>query len=358
MDNPYKTIQPVDKIRQVYYQEQRPIDVWHEVLSNDADEIHNLCNEMRQLVFSVGIPKWLVVLSAKILYHVVYKRWGHYIKESDHIASTCKGISPSLLAFLQRQYTLSHMGCSVVMAWDEQNNEMLAFRSLDWQGSNDIARSTRQYHFVNDEGEEVAKVAGVAGMVGVLTGVKPGFSIAINFAPWKRSAQFKSDPTFLIRKLLEDPDIVDYQSAYEQIKTWVVGSPCFISLCGVNKGEAAVFELGARQLMHVRDMGEKSFIVQTNHYDQSTSPFTKHNAPPIPGGGDDDELYHSALMPNSQRRQELITRELQSMSSVESKEEVLKRIFVRPPVLNWETAQWVVMRPGTGSMTIYSCEDK
>lgn len=357
-ENPYKLIQQIDIVRNVYFEAKKPGDIWQDVVENDQPSMQKLCDAMRDLVNSMGVPAWLVSLSAAILYRLVYKRHGHFIEESDYLSSTVKGISPAFLAFLQRQYTLSHMGCSVAMAWDEANQEMLCFRSLDWQGSNDIARSTRQFLFVNAQGEEVAKIAGITGMVGVLTGVKPGFSIAINFAPWKRSARFKSDPTFLIRQLLENPAVNDYHSAYEYLKTWDVGSPCFISLCGVKKGEAAIFEFGSKQQRHIREMGEEGYLVQTNHYDPETSPFTQHNEPPIPDGWDDDRLYHSELRPNSQYRRKLLSEALQSVNSDDFTEERLMQAYLRPPVINWETAQWVVMRPGSGAMDIYSCIDK
>mgnify|MGYP006225989239 FL=1 len=236
LSNRYKNIFRVTQERRVFFESDRPEQIWKEVVDKDAEDMKNLCQAMSRLVYDVGVPKCLVHLSAKLLYAAVYKKRGHYTKESDYLASRCQDMSASLMAFLQRQYTLAHMGCSVVMAWDDKSEQMFCFRSLDWKGADDIARSTRPYSFVNAKEEEVAKVAGITGMVGVLTGTKKGFSVAINYAPWKRSARFKSDPTFLIRQLLEDASITDYKSAQERVKTWEVGSPCFISLCGVSKG--------------------------------------------------------------------------------------------------------------------------
>lgn len=266
-------------------------------------------------------------------------------------------MSASLMAFLQRQYTLAHMGCSVVMAWDDKSEQMFCFRSLDWKGADDIARSTRPYSFVNAKEEEVAKVAGITGMVGVLTGTKKGFSVAINYAPWKRSARFKSDPTFLIRQLLEDASITDYKSAQERVKTWEVGSPCFISLCGVSKGEACVIELGNKGGVHVREMGKENFLIQTNHYNLDTSPFTKHNEEPYEVEMSEEQWYESELLRNSQKREKLLRKRLQESSLLPMQERMLE-IYKEVPVLNWETAQWVLMKPKSGDIEVYACVDR
>ena len=277
INNPYKNIIKVTQEHRVFFKATSPKEIWKDVVSQDKLAMQDLCEAMSKLVFEVGVPKWLVLLSAKILYHGAYKRWGHYTDESDYLASECSNMPASLMAFLQRQYTLAHMGCSVVMTWDEQNEEMLCFRSLDWKGADDIARSTRRFSFVNEKEEEVAQIAGITAMVGVLTGAKKGFSVAINYAPWKRSAKLKSDPTFLIRQLLEDESVTDYTTAKEKVKSWEVGSPCFISLCGVSRGEACVIELGSKHEVHVREIAEEGFLIQTNHYDLNSSPFTEHN---------------------------------------------------------------------------------
>ena len=237
LSNDYKNITRVSETRKVHFQAATSAQVWADVLEHDKKDMQDLCVAMSKLVYEVGVPKFLVHLSAKVLYNLVYRWWGHYTNESDYLASVCSNMSPSLMAFLQRQYTLAHMGCSVAMLWDEKAQEMVCFRSLDWRGADDIARSTRVFSFVNNQNEEVAQIAGITAMVGVLTGAKKGFSVAINYAPWTRSAKFKSDPTFLIRQLLEDDTINSYEEAMQKVSAWQVGSPCFISLCGVKKAK-------------------------------------------------------------------------------------------------------------------------
>lgn len=356
LNNPYKNISRVTQERKVFFEAESAQEIWKDVVSQDADEMRSLCKAMSQLVYDVGVPKWLVHLSAKLLYTIVYKKWGHYTQESDYLASESSEMSPSLMAFLQRQYTLAHMGCTVVMAWDEKKGEMLCLRSLDWKGANDIARATRRFSFVNSKDEEVAQIAGITAMVGVLTGAKKGFSVAINYAPWKRSAKFKSDPTFLIRQLLEDASVTDYKSAQEKVKGWDVGSPCFISICGVKKGEACVIELGSKNNVHVREMTEEGFLIQTNHYDLDSSPFTAHNEEPYTEEMSEQQWYESELLNNSQKREQILREKLRENSPFDMQQRLME-LYKEVPVLNWETAQWVLMKPKSGEIDVYACSD-
>ncbi len=353
-DNPYKRFEPVARERCVYVEAATPGEVWKEVIEKDRETIASLFCAMRQLVYEVGVPKWIVELSASCLYHGVYRWWGHYIRESDYFADHFSPlISRSLMAFLQRQYTLAHMGCSVVMAWDEDTKKMVHFRSLDWKGAEDIANATRLFRLMNTQGKEVAKVAGIAAMMGVLTGVKTGFSISINYAPWKRSARFKSDPTFLIRQLLEDKSVDTYAKALAAVQGWEVGSACFISICGTNKGEAAVIELGTSSRVHVRHMDEANLLIQTNHYDLQSSPFTAHNEVPCSEHMSEQKWYEGELLEHSQRRACVLAESIESGKGTIS--ERLCKAFTQVPVLNWESAQMVVMRPAEGEMELYAC---
>jgi len=356
LENSYKNISIVTDERKVFFEADNAQDVWKDVVEKDSQSMKELCKAMRHLVYEVGVPKFIVHLSAKILYNLFYRWWGHYTDESDYLASRCSDISNSLMAFLQRQYTLAHMGCSVVMAWDEDSEQMLCFRSLDWKGADDIALATRRFSFVNSQDKEVAQVAGITAMVGVLTGAKKGFSVAINYAPWKRSAKFKSDPTFLIRKLLEDDSIHDYSSAKEKVSSWEVGSPCFISICGVSKGEACVVELGSGDT-HVREMQDENFLIQKNNYDLETSPFTEHNGKPYDKEMTEQEWYSSELLQNSQKREKLIREKLEEESELTIHDRLIK-LYKEVPVLNYETAQWTLMKPFSGEIEVYSCLDK
>lgn len=258
------------------------------------------------------------------------------------------------MALVQRQYTLIHAFCSTVTVWDEEEQEMICMRSLDWQGSEEIAKSTRIFDLVNSDNKKVAEVAGVVGVVGVLTGVKEGFSIAINYAPWKFSARLHADPTFLIRELLQDELIDTYEKAVRRVKSWKVGAPCFITICGVKKGNAIVIECGVGGKWS-RKAKENGLLVQTNHYD-SKSDFVEYNVDFIDEELSEDDWYKSDLLANSDKRRKQIENMLKQVSQTsEALKEQLKEIFSKPPVMNHETAQWVLMRSSNGTMEVTAC---
>lgn len=95
LSNRYKNIFRVTQERRVFFESDRPEQIWKEVVDKDAEDMKNLCQAMSRLVYDVGVPKCLVHLSAKLLYAAVYKKRGHYTKESDYLASRCR-ICPRL----------------------------------------------------------------------------------------------------------------------------------------------------------------------------------------------------------------------------------------------------------------------
>jgi hypothetical protein len=266
-------------------------------------------------------------------------------------------LSPAQAAFLQRQYTLAHAAfCTTTTAWDEDQQEMVCMRSLDWLGADDIARATRIFDLVNRENKPIATVAGIVGMAGVLTGVKKGFSIAANYAPWAFSARFCSDPTFLIRDILQDETIDSYDKAVAAIRLWQVGSPCFITVCGVKKGEASVIEFGKGSLVCHTKADSSGVLVQANHYGcEKFKPHSKDQYKQEPQEG----WYDSTLLRNSEQRQRQVLAGLKDLTGTASLETTLQELYKQPPVMNFETAQWVLMRPAKGlqndGMKVWSC---
>lgn len=341
----YKKELPVLERRSVYISETEPSKIWGEVFDKDIDEIKRLYSAMKQMVCEkTSLP--LFYMFSSLFYWLLYRKFGKFMDESRYMSKMTGVLTTHQVAFLQRQYTLAHAAfCSTTVTWDEELKRMVCFRSMDWDGADHIANSTRIFDLKNTHGETIGVVAGIAGMQGALTGVKKGFSIAGNYAPWSFSARFRTDPTFLIREILQDERINSYAEAREAISRWKVGAPCFITLCGVNKGEAAVCEFGARNQKDWREVGEDELLVQTNHY--SYRKFLKHNKKfysEEPGVG----WYQSDLMKNSLKRQQLILAGIKtSLSSGRSLVDNLKNIYRIPPVMNKKTAQWVLMSPGT-----------
>lgn len=293
-------------------------------------------------------------VATKAAYRAVYQPFGLYMDESDHLADRIGRdiLARSDMAAMQRLYTLSHAGCSTVMAWERAGGRMVHFRSLDWPSASAIAAASRIY-VGHRGGKEVFSAAGLLGMVGFLTAVRPGFSVAINFAPWRgTSFSLNADPTFLIRQLMESP-AATYAEAYQRIAAWRPGAPVFISLCGIAKGEACVFEFGARGEPHVIPIGERDYLIQTNHF-ASDSPFARHKKPQAPDKPWDHAGWDGhAILETSMARWRLIDERLGGAYAGEGAfdlQAVLEDVYVRRPVWNCETAQWVRMVPQTGDI--------
>ncbi len=349
----YKELEQVHERRTIPYGSSDPAEVWQEVVEKDGERIRDLCKTMME-VCAERIPPWIFNMLAELFYAAIYQTWGKFIHESDYISDRIGVVSRAQMAFLQRQYTLVHAFCSTVTTWDEENQEMVCMRSLDWPASDEIAKCTRIFELRDNNHEKVAEVAGIAGMIGMLTGVRKGFSVALNYAPWHLSARFYSDPTFLIRELLQNTAINNFDEALGAVKSWRVGAPCFITICGESKGQAAVIEIGTGDDKHLREARDDGLLAQTNHYDLR-SPFAWHNCRFYDREMSPDEWYLSELMKNSKKRRELIEEALEpSRQTSEALEQRLRDIFSTPPVMNQETAQWVVMRPKRGTMQVWS----
>lgn len=290
-------------------------------------------------------------IASRAAYVGFYKPFGHYIADSDHLARLvgCDHLAPADMAALQRLYTLSHAGCSSVMAWDAAAGRMVHFRSLDWPSAPAIAHATRHCSMQRG-GREVYAAAGILGMVGLLTAVKPGFSVCINFAPWRGpSCAPGLDPSFLVRRLMDSP-VTSYAEARAVIAGWRPAAPVFISLCGVEKGEATIFEFGAAWhgagRCHVVEMDERDWLIQTNHY-SARSPYAAHavvQAPQLAWG--DDGWDDFSIRATSMARHALIEEGLQDGADFAT-------LYAIRPVWNGQTAQWVAMVPATGALTVW-----
>lgn len=343
---------PLEAIRRINLDASDPAVIWA-----DIDRPEDIA-AMKGLVAAVmgdihRRTSWALgwTLATSLAYLAIYKPFGLYMPESEHFAKLLRGsgVSSADVAGLQRLYTYAHAGCTSVMAWDEARRRMVHFRSLDWPSAPAIAAASRIYQGQRSDGSTAFSAAGILGMAGLLTAVKPGFSLAINFAPWKgTSLSLNADPTFLLRKLMTS-SVTSYVEARQEIEQWRPGAPVFISLCGVERGEAAVFEFGAawspQGRCHVIPMGDRSFLVQTNHFDPA-GPYADYNKPQIAEAG--DEGWDAVpLLSSSLARKTLLE---QALAQTTDLEEALAAAFLRPPVWNHETAQWVRMQPGSGEI--------
>lgn len=346
----------LDAARRIYLDAKTPQDMWSDITRPED------IADMQALVAAImgdirRKPSWAAgwSIATKFAYHTIYKPFGHYMAESDYFASLLgsKRVSKADIAGMQRLYTLAHAGCSTVLAWDEAKGRMIHFRSLDWPSAPAIAKATRTYTGLRGDGSTAFSAAGILGMAGLLTAVKPGFSVAINFAPWTgTSFSLNADPTFLVRQLMTSP-ISGYQDAVRVIKAWRPGAPVFISLCGVTRGEGCIFEFGAKGACSPIPIGERPFLIQTNHFD-AASPFARHNRPQAETRAWDDQAWDDhSILATSAARKTLLDQELGAAygnAAPPDMEAMFRSAFIRRPVWNHETAQWVMMVPQSGEM--------
>jgi hypothetical protein len=337
--------------RIVRYQAAGAPERWQQVIEKDAGLLKEVCSSMKEMLshHGISIPVWII---STLAYHLHYARHGYFIDESDEFARH-GGISRALMAFLQRQYTWSHMACTTASLFDPAAREMVMLRSLDWPGAETLARATRLHEFQDASGRAVFLSAGLTGMVGLLTAVKPGaFSIALNFAHARRSIRPAADPTMMIRRLLEDAKVDSFGAAKLAISRWDLGAPCFISLCGIEKGEGCVFEFLRGGAHEIREMGDAPYVVQANHYDGQEDTA----ATALMEASDTEARFQATLAQSSgMRRRQVETRfaEWGADPRGEPIEAAALRIWSEVPVRNYETTQFVVMRPSTGAMNIW-----
>lgn len=349
--------------------EDTPDLIWRNVFPQDSQDFLDLCGTFREMAFS-GAKGEVAELLASVVYRFGYNRHGSLIEESDWLALQSRDtLSPSEMAFVQRAYTWAHIGCSTICVWDDEKKENVCMRSLDWQGAPVLSKAARIFEFKGkkEDSSDTFLTVGVVGMLGVLTGMKAGFSAVINYAPWyKRSMDKDMDPTFKLRQLLENTSINSFEKALGAIENWEVSSPVFVTLCGPEKNQACVVEIGHKDKTYTR-YSNKGLLVQTNNFDangifnnveNSMPDEKKQKKYPVDEDGNslDDDWYCGKLIPGSVVRRTTLENKFANVTELKSDdlEKSLLAAFKTPPVWNWETAYWALMRPKSNTMRVFA----
>lgn len=354
-------LRPLDPVhdRIVDYQASTPGAIWAD-LARDEDRAaaKRLGQAMIGLVTerAAGRIAWRIVPSVlRALGRTAHERYG---AESDHLARAfyAEHADEAQVAFLQAQYSYAHAiasACTSSVMWDEERQSMLHFRSLDWRATAEIARATRRKIFRRKDGTRAFQCAGIAGMVGLLTAMGRGFSVAINYAPWGWFGVGKGDdPTYLLRDLMQDDAVDSFAKAFATIETWRPAAPVFLTLCGIGPEEGASFEFGfgkgKRMICRAVAMPRRGFLVRSNHFDPE-SPFASRNVKQALDPATDWE--RCTLLSTSRRRRDMVEAALAEAQGRDL-DAALDRVYAQAPVWNRQTAQWVAMRPATGDIEI------
>jgi len=346
--------------RKVYLDETDGTRRWRDVLAEDRGDIEALARQgLAQLCSDARLPLWLIRILSRLLYGWCTLAKRRYLEDSDAIAKAV-AFDPGIMAALQRVYTLSHFGCTAAV-FRHPEHGMVHVRCLDWEVLRPaIIQATRLFDFRRG-GKTVFVAVGIAGMVGVLSGLRPGkYSITINWAqsrsaivPWA-----KQDPTLLVRHVLETCD--SYDDAVRQLANTEVGAPVYYTVCGANDGDGCIIEVAHvglfRQRSNIRHLDNgRQWLVQTNHYDESGALGGQNKPqhyPPQP------KWEEESLEVSSRERRRVM--EASIASAVTHGNVPLAQLVesIRiPPVQNVHTVQQMVLHPRSGRAWIWAGVD-
>lgn len=355
------SVRPLDPAhdRIVDFQAGTPEAIWADLeRDDDRHAAHGLAKAMIGLVTerTAGRIAWTFVPAIlRALGRTDHPRYG---AESDHLARAffATQASAAQVAFLQAQYSYAHIAasaCTSSVAWDEERGSMRHFRSLDWRSTEAIAVATRRKIFRRKDGTRAFQCAGIAGMVGLLTAMGRGFSVAINYAPWGWFGVGRGDdPTYLLRDLMQDDAVDSFAKAFAAIERLRPAAPVFLTLCGIGPEEGASFEFGfgagKRMTCRAVTVPKRGFLVRSNHFDPE-SPFAGSNVAQALDPATDWE--RQSLMSTSQRRRDMVEAALRQAQG-RGLDAAFARVYAQAPVWNRQTAQWVAMRPAADEIEI------
>jgi hypothetical protein len=205
---------------------------------------------------------------------------GHYMGEMEAWARALR-VPVEEMVMVQCTYELSHLvsnlpegptgwvkavlgslpfprlGCTIGIH-EIPGHGLTHFRSLDWPL---VTAADASCLFTFEQGDRAFITAGLAGFVGVLSGMLPGaYSVSMNWAPNDSTPTFNFGPAFLLRYVLENCDT--YAEARRALRDTELSSNVFFALCGTE--EACVIERTATESA-VRNYRGKP-LVQGNHF--------------------------------------------------------------------------------------------
>lgn len=208
------------------------------------------------------------------LFNLSYRSTGGLY--GDEMAAWAKGInrSASLLVALNFTYELSHVtgrlfGCTAGVT--QTRSGLTLVRNMDWPLTA-VGPATRIIEF---KGKNNLLSVGMAGYVGVLSGMVPGkFAVTINWAPPQGIPTFDWSPMVLLRETMLTAKT--YEELVETLCKTTLSTSVFFTVCGVK--EACIIERTPTQY-HVREKEDDKPLIISNHF-APTGAFKGLNADP------------------------------------------------------------------------------
>ena len=354
-----------DWTRKIYLDEADASRRWRDVIREDRDDIETLAKQgLAQLRADSGLPLWLLRILSFLLYCWCAIARRPFLDDSNAMARAAARpeIDRNIMAALQRVYSLSHfkIGCTAAVL-QHPDHGPVHIRCLDWEVMrSEIIQATRLFDFQRD-GNTIFVAAGIAGMVGVLSGLRPGrYSVTINWAqskcaivPWA-----KQDPTLLLRNVLETCE--HYEDAVNTLRNTEVGAPVYYTVCGAEDGQGCIIEVAHiglfRQCANVRALdGTTPWLVQTNHYDEASSLARQNVTQRVPAR---PKWENEPLEVSSRERRRVMEASVAGAIArrVVSASDLVDAVRI-PPVQNIHTVQQMVLYPRSGQLWLWAGVD-
>lgn len=319
-----------------------PEQRWEEIIEDQKETGPRLLSEIMEIFkFGTGLGDLGSGLISRLL-SAIQRFFGGDTDFHRDMLAFAKGWNRPVheIVVANLSYELSHsvelvpdfqwrkiFGCTAACQWTDDFG-WIHGRNMDWSipslGPGSIALD-----FLGPSGSFSS--LSWPGFVGVLQGVAKGrFSATINYAPPDGlGPQWPS--SFVLRSVFEHCD--HFQEAVQWIQETDVAASSFFTLCGLKRDEATVIEKTRMRPTRSRLLSEKGdCLVQTNNYMRAENL--------------DLNAGFSELLASSKERHDWARMALHG-KELKSPEDILKALN-RPPVLNSETVQQMILEPKTG----------
>lgn len=233
------------------------------------------------------------------------------------------------------ELVLASQGCSTV-ALATADGPVLA-RNLDWLPPEPLIRCSclsRVYH-----GERFAfATASWPGTVGVLTGLSGnGFAVAMNAVIGPDKFSWNGWPVILhLRRVVEDAP--DFDAAVRMLSAQRLTAACVFVVVGSENEQRVVIERSPTRAV-VRHPEEDGALIATNDFRLLYPPETHAGL----------EIYETTC-----QRFDALTERFAGFNALQRiSDERLLEILSSPPILQKLTVQHILMRPGSGEISLF-----
>jgi hypothetical protein len=161
-----------------------PSDRYLKVITDYEVSLRQLPTLLDEIFAAVRVPNRVLHVLARLLLRKVYNK-----EENEELRGISKTLGlPLYLLVAYNVFLDLFMGCTSggarVQVEGLEESRMMHFRTLDW-GMPELRDVVVQYEFLERPGGEViARTISYVGYVGVLTGLRRGLSVSINFRPY------------------------------------------------------------------------------------------------------------------------------------------------------------------------------